>query len=166
MINKINLKIVIIFMLLFFIIFQKNKIHESFKNSDEIDTIINQEYQADYEAINNLSEISYQLLKDGMIVPSDVIINGNFKLPKKGTIYKRLYDNTLQKINLGDLLVDKDKIIIETNNGFLETRKDKNNNYYTSIRRPKNKNILNVASKFSIKKVDTLEDIQAPTSGC
>ena len=167
MINKINLKIVIIFMLLFLIIYQKDKKYESFENSDKINKIITQEYQADYEAINNLSEISYQLLKDGMIVPSDIIINGNFRLPKKGTIYKRIDDNTLKKINLNDFVINRDNIFIKTNHGFLQPKKDNKNKYYTSLdKKTKNKKLLDKITKYTIKKVDKLEDIQAPSSGC
>ena len=167
MINKINLKIIIIFILLFLIIYQTDKKYESFENSDKINKLINQEYQADYEAINNLSEISYQLLKDGMIVPSDVIINGNFKLPKEGTIYKRLDDNSLKKINLNDIVINNNELFIKTNHGFLRTKKDSKNKYYTSLdNKIKNKKLLNEASRYNIKKVNNLEDIQAPSSGC
>ena len=58
-----------------------------------------------------------------MVVPSDLIINGKFKLPKEGIIYIRLEDNKLQKIKLSDVLIHNDEIVIETSRGILKPKK-------------------------------------------
>lgn len=166
MINKINLKIVIIFMLLFLIIFRKNKL-ELFTDSPDITKIINNEYQADFDAINNLSEISYQLLRDGLIIPSDLIINGKFKLPKDGIIYRRLANNKLEEIKLDDMLIHNDEIIIKTSHGMLKPKKDiKLNKYYSSADKKTSK--LDKYVLYNIEKVsnDKLENTFAPFDGC
>ena len=166
MINKINLKIVIIFMLLFLIIFRKNNL-ELFTDSPDITKTIKNEYQADFDAINNLSEIAYQLQKNGMIVPSDLIINGKFKLPKDGTIYRRLGDNKLQEIKLNDALIHNDEIVIKTSNGILKPKKDiKLDKYFSSTDKKISK--LDKGTLYNIEKVpnDELENTFAPFNGC
>jgi hypothetical protein len=166
MISKINLKIVIIFMLLFLIIFRKNNF-ELFTDSPDITKIINNEYKADYDAINNLSEIAYQLQKEGMIVPSDLIINGKLKLPKDGTIYRRLTDNKLQEIKLNDMLIHNDEIVIKTSHGILKPKKDiKLNKYFSSADKKISK--LDKDVLYNIEKVsnDKLENTFAPLNGC
>lgn len=166
MINKINLKIVIIFMLLFLIFCQKNNF-ELFTDSQDIRKLISEEYQADFDAINNLSEISYQLQKNGMIVPADLIINGKFKLPKDGIIYRRMKDNKLQEIKLSDVLIHNDEIVMETSHGILKAKKDiKLNKYYSSADKKISK--LDKYALYNIEKVtnDQLENTFAPLSDC
>ena len=153
-------------MLLFLIIFRKDNL-EPFSNSKDLTEIINQEYQADFDAINNLSEISNQLLKKGMIVPADLIINGKFKLPEKGTIFIRLSNNNIKKINLSDILIHNDKIIIETSRGILKSNKDdKTGNYHTIVDGKKSK--FDKKSQYKIEKVKNkqLENTFSPLYGC
>ena len=166
MINKINLKIVIIFMLLFLIFCIKNNF-ELFTDSQDIRKLISEEYQADFDAINNLSEISYQLQKNGMIVPADLIINGKFKLPKDGIIYRRMKDNKLQEIKLSDVLIHNDEIVMKTSHGILKAKKDiKLDKYYSFADKKISK--LDKHALYNIEKVSNnqLENTFAPFSGC
>jgi hypothetical protein len=59
---------------------------EGFDNISDIKTTLNQLYQADIEAIRNLSSIATQLTTSGLTVPGNLSISGNLNILSSGLV--------------------------------------------------------------------------------
>ena len=142
---------------------------ETFVDNENLDKIIKNEYIADMEAVQNLSIISKKLQKENvLIIPSDLIILGKLKIPSQGTLYERVNENQIKKVNLNNFVNDKDKILVETNNGYIKPVLDSQSGRYYISNKYYQKNIPTKIAIHKIEKVpeDQLTSLDAPKTGC